>query len=796
MANGFNILANFKSPRNWFRNDKTPRKEPNKYRLSENALKLISIAYEHRSILDQHLSSIHKKEDFIDKMNQEDFQNDVVKPFHKELGIIDGSYAIVDDKQDAILVIRSQQNNPYIPIYPIFPNGYFGHEEESLSNQRLIDFMYESDKEILSLSVAQDYKAPYFLQNLPPHQSKYAFPPLPFEQKLRKKEEINYLYCYTGEVLFYTYAWRWLIKYAQFAGFESTVDLKRSKIPYKAFQDKFWSKEYWNIFFKDIPELKWLKFIDRKTENRDKKEYRQYWNIINQKLDGASPDDYDFQANEWKNLGLTSTNPVLEQVMYALKSYGRHVLRNLEIENTSIDELERLKKKKLNIATEETKEKILAINKSIDEILLLSDKARKQAAINRFFKQNEYATEDCHYILRKIIFELLAARVPKPKSQIQIADLLKQLHKISRFPLMSTYYQVALSAQKLPVEYYFFPISKSYKYRFNANLPTKNKREKNSNVVIAGICLKPIWAIDDKFTMTKDGNYYTDEDRAESFISDEAFARLRIIQDYFRQVSGPLVDTAFYGGIVRKEVEVAAKENQYFFQTHEIRRLIICIKEDTPQHILKEIRSYFSLIFGSKWFIINSFFEDKNDEYKLPKEFDPGNTYYELISNAAILACKIHCIVALAESGEIHRCSEESFDNRVAAISEHIDIKIDKGERHQYYNYNQNDKEDAAIFYFMAAVVCGLRNALKHRDDEYPVFVEKEKNTIEIVNYKEVEPLALSTNEKAQIRKPNLGSTAISLKYYVSEYTTFDERAIMKELDSDKYKTIIPIPKN
>jgi hypothetical protein len=762
--------------------------------LNPNATRLIQEAYKHRFLLDRHMSAIHSREDFIKKIKNEAFQQSVVKPFHKKLGIVSGSYAIVDHKNDSIWVVRSEENNRYVPFYPISPNGYFGEQTDNEGRKKLLDFMFESDRETLSLSVKPSYKAPYFLQNLPPHQSSYAFPPLPFEKKLRSREEINYLFCYTGEVVFHTYAWRWIIRYAQSAGFDATIDLTKERIPHKTAQNKFWSTEYWKRFFIDVPELKWLEYLEKEDRSlKNKKSCRQLWNDINHKLDVGRKSDYNFQEGEWDNLGLTEENPVFINTMRALKSYSRHVLKHIDPDQYRLSN-HKLTRPVVGSVLKE-RQAIQEVNALVDEILMTKEKDRKEQLIKKLSKFGAPSRAYCHFMLRKIIFEFLAINIPKAKAEITVADLLRQLNRMTRFPLMFTYYQIALSAKKMPVEYYFFPITRSYKYPFEANLPSEKTVKHNSNVVIACVCLKPIWAVEKDYTMTREGSFYTDQEREGSLISDEAFARLRIIQDYLRRVSGPLVDDAFYGGIIRKDLELATKESQFFFQTHEIRRLIICIRPETPRFILDEIRSYFNIIFGSKWFILNSFFYNKGET--LPQEFEPGNTYYELLSNAALLACKIHCIVDLAESGAIHQCSEEEFNNQVAELSKDIQIRVEKKELHKNFN-RRNDKGDeyAAILYFIAAIICGIRNALKHRDEEYPVWLEKNEHEqqIEIVNYKVVSP-AITAEEARQIKKPNLGSTAISLKYYITEYADFNEAEVMKDLGSNKFLTSIPIPK-
>jgi len=785
-----------------------PSKEPSAP-TEQVAQSMLLNFYEKRSELDSHLSEVSSKEQFIEKTQDEKFRKRVMEPIHSEVGIIGSTYAIVNQKENNIWFLRnrtlSNHEHKAFPFLEIPANGFFGlpEKEENQLNAHLIDLMYESENGTLTLRNDKPYKAPFFLQNLPPHQSIHAFPPLPFERKLRKDNEINYTYCYTGEVVFHVYAWRWLMKYAQYAGFDHVINLDASTITNKPGKNTdIWALESWRAF-KDLPEKKWLKYLESLKKSKDigdiEKQLISQWKIVTWRLkDKEQNTQYDFHKHEWEHLGIGENCPLKKDVQLALFSYTRHILSTTQKRN-KVDELYSFAEKNYKpVVKKDTKtekeEEIRAVNKAVDEII--EEEGNKRTLISKLFKRAEKRERVYHYIIRKTIYEGLIQDILKPRKEITIRDLLRAINRRSRFPIMVTFFQMVLGEKNIPVEHYFFPIGKSYRYNFQAKLPLSVNGEEmyNNNVVVACVSLAPIWALSKdsahKCFMTKNGEYLTD--KAVSEISKEAFTRLRIVQDYLKMLSEPLVDTVFYGQIVEDDLEDKTKQKQFFYQAHEIRKLIESIRSTTPDFLLEEVRLYFNVIFGSREFLIKSFYDGLD---YLPEDYKIGGSFKEMVDNATKIASQVQAVVQLIEEKKLTTCTIEEFQLIVQNYESEVDSKISyKHKLPKVLSENRLD-EKATPFHFLSAVICGLRNALKHKKSKSKIIVHLSDDWNELWMDNEMQTVSPLFKGDQKQQKLHPGSTAASLNYYVGVYSSI--KAKLEPIpDLNKHRTSIPIPKH
>lgn len=765
--------------------------------------------YEKRSELDGHLSEVSSKEQFIEKTQDERFRKQVMEPIHNEVGIIGSTYAIVNQTEHNIWFLRNRKLNNHehknFPFLEISANGFFGlpEKEENRLNAELIDLMYESENKALTLRNDKPYKAPFFLQNLPPYQSIHAFPPLPFEEKLRKDKKINYTYCYTGEVVFHVYAWRWLMKHAQYAGFDHVINLDASTIINKPEKNTdIWALESWENF-KDLPEKKWLQYLASLAKGKDprddeKRHLIDHWKTVTRRLDNKMSNfNYDFYQHEWGNLCVGEDCPLKKDVRLALFSYTRHILSTTK-KRDQVDELYSFGKKDYKTvvgADKEAKEEIRAVNKAIDKII--KEEGNKRSLILKLFKKAKRRKRLYHYIIRKTIYEALIQDILKPKEEITIRDLLRAINRRSRFPIMATFFQIVLGKKNIPVEHYFFPIGKSYRYTFPTKLPRSQKHEKeeqNSNVAVACVSLAPIWALSKdsahKCFMTKDGKYLTD--KAISEISEEAFTRLRIVQDYLKMLSEPLVDTVFYGQIVEDDLEDKTKQKQFFYQAHEIRKLIESIRPTTPSFLLEEVRLYFNVIFGSREFLIKSYYDGLD---YLPKDYKIGDSFKEMVDNATKIASRVQAVVQLIEEKKLASCTPDQFQSIVENYQSEVDNRISyKHKLPKVLSENRRD-EKATPFHFLSAVICGLRNALKHKKSASEIIVHLSEDWSELWMDNETQTVSPLFRGGPKQQKLHPGSTTASLNYYVGVYSAIEAK-LEPMPDLNMHRTSVPIPKH
>ena len=775
--------------------------------LTPKALNLLIPFYEKRQELNSYINNNHSSQDFIDAISSNSFQDEVATPIQRLAGIVGVSYAVVNQVDNSIWFLRNpslSEREKRVPFFHVKANGYFGNEEDikAWENAQLIDLIFESENDSLSLKYNKIYKAPYFLQNIPPHQSKFSFPLLPFEKKLRDDRKINYLFCYTGEVLFHVYAWRWLIKYAQYAGFDASVNLQRATIKNKRPSTAdIWDLSAWKHFV-DIPEKKWLRFVHKLSKAETLIEQRkvavQRWKEVAREIDGIPQEnELDFVTSQWEYLGLTETSPIYKNARLALQRYARHILKNINpTDREGLDDLFTSAKTLASFRDTSLGKEIEEINNSVDAIIQESNYEKKEKKLDRLFKYGEKKESLLHFIYRKIIFEALITKNFKSRDQITVKDLFRAINIKARFPLFATFFQTALSPKKIPVEHYYFPIGKSFHYSYKLDLPQLEDQEEpkeNSNVLVALVSLKPIWAINDheKYYMTEDGEFFTDLPNSQ--ISKESFTRLDIVQDYLKSLAPPLLDFAFYGGVIENRIHAKAKQDTFFFQAHEIRRIIECIQEDTPGFILDEVRLYFNVIYGSREFIIRSFYDGA---INLPKEYRIGSNYKELVDNAAVIASKIQVLVDLLRESKLKSCTPEVFEKRVQKKMDEIQNKINPKVPFSAALKNLHNDEKAIAFHFLSAVICALRNTLKHKEESSPIRINlsPDKRRLEIINLqKSFSPLAVNVDKESPFVRLHPGSTENSLRYYISVYS--EEEIEMKRIGKTKeFRSSLPIP--
>lgn len=765
--------------------------------------------------LEKNLSLITSKKAFSEKFRSPEFEQDVIQPILEKFGVLSGFYAVANPTLNSLQIINNSEINTNLTNIPYFEiptvcdgEGYHEHLPKSTLNRWLIDLMFESEKSRAQLIPQKSWKTPYWLQNLPPYQSKHAFPEMPHEQKLRDSEEIDYLFCYTGEVLFFVYAWRWLVKYSQLVGLKERVDLENvGWIKGPVHHINIWEAAYWNNF-SDTPEKEWVQYMHRgfKQDESIRLDDQQinilidYWTKLSYELDNLRPEEkYYFYKAEWHKLGLDKKDPISRNWVQALKSYTRHLLLKLD-----------LKEKSQNLNTppavfpnsvdqnigEDVKIKswVLQMNHLVDQILATPDPIEKTKLIDELFAVEENDELLQHYLLRKVVFEALCVDLPiAEKESIDVAKLLNILHKRARFPIIPAFFQIYLSKDKTPPEFLAFPVGRSFSYPIEVFLPlegaTREAPEKTNYTAIAVMMLKPIWSLETshgqsfKFTHA-DTSTYPPETRK----SKEALERLRSIQKLILTASRHMVDTAYYGNTVDRDIRTNTAKQQYYYQAHEMRKIIRFIKAETPGFMLEEIRLYFTILFGSSKFIIDSFLRQGGD---LPNNFTLGNSFEELFTNAFSIASRIETISEVGGSGMLDRVSKDDFKFMLEKSKSSLRIHNIKTTN---FNFHPG-KEETLIdhFHFLCAIICGLRNALQHRRSQSLIEIEVSDNYVSIFNLKKKRLDMPELDETVEDIHP--GSTYEALKYYVSMYAGLGTPFFgPKPEDEEKYLTRIPIP--
>lgn len=753
--------------------------------LNEYAQELLNEYYQIRVNLDQ-VSLARNKDEFLAIVQHKSFERDVKRKFEELTGLVGGSYAVIDKNQRKAQIYRSskisdeENTTDVVPCVGVKIAKSFVKDEttfkddkkqECILKARLIDLMYEAENPALDLLPKEDRYSPWFLQNVPPYQSKYAFEPLPFEKKLRKLKKSNYLYCYTGEVVFHTYAWRWLLKYAQHNGFDAKINLETPCIQNTKSVKQIWSLEHWeDEVLAQLPEYRWISKINSskkdlslgKADADSFGDLKNYWFKTIQDYDRIdNGHKYDF-LKEWDYLGLSDkSSTIARSVRIALFRYARHILRQLP--KTTIEDqyaIPIISEDKDFIKKIEIQNKV---NNLIDRILE-TERGRREPLLEELEEQGEPIY--LHFLYRKIIYYALSVDLTPEKRTVR--NLLSKLHQKARFPILPSFFQTLLSEDRLPIEHYCFPLAQSFSSPFEANLPEvtepNSDRIKSANVAVACMNLVPVWAINDKYGLTKNQAFCSD--KSDTIISDESAARLRVIQDYVNFLSSHLVDYVFYQS-EKERAENKISTAQHYMQAHEVRTVIGGIRKETPAFLLEKIRQYFNIIYGANEDLIELYYSGTRAE-EFHDRCDIGSNFKQLVENAFHIAAEIHIV----GSWKGERFDKPVFDKKVNDLL--LLARVDSTLQLQDTDHlmKADDTEDIAEkygFYVLFATICAIRNCLKHNRPDSDIHIEFDRSRKHVL-IKNFPPRTSILAGKTRTKKLHPGSTKEALDYLIKSY--------------------------
>lgn len=802
-----NIIEFFKSPFSKKRgsNKNTPGTDiPVNNSLQHKIQQYKSEYYDIRARLDNINSESYTERRFLEKLNSEYFHNRVSSPFKHLCGVIGGGYAVVDKPQNKILFIQNKylkrDQNQDIPFYRL-PYQINPHPEFiKISNQDrqvileyiswFMDTLFESYYDNMEL-VDDEKKAPDFLKNMPPFESSHSIEPLPFEKKLRKEESIDGLCCYAGEVLFFLYAWRLLMYYAQQDGLEAIFDINLSLDTEKNdfAKDPFtWDKQKWEKI--ETPEKKWLyKLRENKKWWDDRYEHdksipsyydlEKTWKSIRSFTNPMNKPNNDFISVEWDFLGLDNKYASSNFANKALRAYALHVLRQIKSPSYIVAA-------PMNFLS--TLNNVGEINKAIDYIISLHDEGLREKYLSMLFFKN-HSDEHWHYIYKKTIYCCLSYDSEIPMDSLTISQSFQILHNKTRFPIIPLFFQIALSEDRLPREFLVCPIAKSFSNAFEVPFHTKKRTEEidtiskqYNKVAFTMLSIKPIQTLDETYKITNNYDHFTGQEGEDMSIIGRL--RLRCIQDFMSVISEPMVDKAFYDKIIKKETEKSTIKSQYFAFAHESYKIIRHIDPDTPSYALNEIRQFLIITFGT--------IDQINQEKQISTFF--GNSISKLVENTFNYAVRIEVLSELLIKGNsLKEDSKEDFDIFYEKLLGKVKIINNINKSFTFLYNNNNIALSKQILYLFLALLAALRNIYTHHKIGSNITFElKESNQeyyIRIVNFYE-EKDDFHVYKKVE----HLGKTIDSLYYFVEQYSKMKPESREVPTEKNKWETIIPLP--
>lgn len=715
-----------------------------------------------------------------------------IHKFNHDIGIGGVQYILSDKLSDKIHVLHSRIHlkgdvDKYnLPFYE-YDIKFKTKNDNYLEKGNFVSLVFNSYFNYKRSDEAKSYEIPKFYQNLPPNISMYANPEIPAIKEQIDEGEIDYLFCSHGEVLYFCYAWRFLIRNAQADTLNGRLQFSLN-IDNKTAQSNFWKYQFWEGD-KDHIEIGLIDLADRNGDLTLIK------NKIIGEIDNFETKKLNF-LQEWKNLGILDKDSNFEGAndsLVALKDYCFHLLDTLDFHGDVLSECAKYPEEDFNLVPylSQLLKSTINKNKFEKDIILrgiksLIDNAIKkrepsmkklEGLFSKFEKDSKKLVtniskltpeELIHTFISSLIFinvsndyymkkkensQHLGELRLKNREHPTIGDLLKILHIKSRFPILPYFYMCALDdvegEKRIMNEFYVFPIFNSTQYKIEFNkFPAKDAGQKtysNSSVVLGFAILQPIF---------NNSFYHNSYDENEGTI-----AALKLTQTFYSHISSQLIEEGFTNLIVKRQEVEASRQSQYNSEAHEIKYLIQKIsryqdtegKELRPEWVYDQIRYYFNSIFGANDQMMENFKDKAKRKLYFDKNFSFGSTFHELINNSLQISAQIKYIVQNGEHYlQEYKSYVDSEADRLKYIEQNVsnteNDNIDKILKH-YENLetlikvSENENQDhlelvKENYYFFFALIACFRNTLTHSWLHSKIYYFIKDNYIHIVNRK------------------------------------------------------------
>lgn len=560
-------------------------------------------------------------ENFLQRFNSDNRSTRSIGEFvYDGLGVVGGAYIFADLANDQLLSFynrnlqkelkdglkrkllsdtsENEKGNiglPFIEIpyhYYKYDKKYYNHpsllekEKEDRRNhtsnyRSVLDAMFIGTRE--KQHIKDNENIPEFYSHHPSYRdAKEEKRILPFEKKLNK-DGLDIIYCEVGEVMFHLYVWRYLFRLIQTQGQNSKLDKKTIN---PKFEDKF-------LFWEAMKEQKgsrenyWLEYIEGRVN------LKKDWESLRKSTD-TSPYDTNFGFSfdqELQLLGLISEDKNDEQDED--KKLSRSFLHLLKYaifiaENTlkwNISEFSSLTEKS-------SKAKLHPSNEECLYNLHLAERWLDNYFVEEHYKIPNPQFGTCSFIfltekfevykcLNQVINHYLYSLLKKNETPT-LKNLISTLHKSARFPIIPYYYEIAASKYHLPKEHVVLKIWDSGEKM----IPIKG--ENDSAVGFVALTIKPIFETYYKTDFIK-GNRGV---HSISILAEAAYNRIFRLKILFRSLARPIIDTIFYGNLIRKEIENNYYQKYLNSFSHEMSKITDNIFEKSTVNVKDFFKSH------------------------------------------------------------------------------------------------------------------------------------------------------------------------------------------------------------
>lgn len=467
----------------------------------------------------------------------------IVDDFNRDAGIVGGAMIFADLAKNTQIVLQEKHiNAPFSGYYHI---GWNFPGDEVREKKELIQAIVHSSSLNKSFITKHILHFPKYFLNLPPEKWPSALPRTNFEKEVLDQQNINYLFCLVEEVLFFNYAWRYLIRLARIYGLEKkikTEDLQNNSNDSNIIKDilnpTFWEK------YDSLPEYELKNMLRQLSADSEWGDVDRYFDkIFGGGVLSYTSDVFNLET-EWRFLGLpykTEDHETRQKTLINLRQllrYAEELFRNEGLAGRLKSEYKTIK-----AAATEIDE---WISGDADIAHINTQKKAYQQAYNFVTREREAI----HQALLKLIFTLLSESIKNKKNeawvsdldldkQVTVGNLLTILHARSRFPILQSYFLTFLYDNSTVHDYFNFPLLLSKIYTIDATNFTDTGEElmKLNKVVLMTAFIEPIWT---NKAFLNEGYFLKEE-------TQETVKGFKLNQLFYQKISRKTMDQGFYG---------------------------------------------------------------------------------------------------------------------------------------------------------------------------------------------------------------------------------------------------------
>lgn len=485
----------------------------------------------------------------------------------RDLGVHWGAFGVANGDTDRFTLLASDANTNILPgdydgpavFLPYLRTNQQGARGEK---QELLQFMFHQRRSTQPLlGGGENGLGPEFYTHLPRHHADalpYA-PRLPLPPvEMWSRTYLGCHYCGLGEISFFLYAWRMLLRCIQLWGHEGQfipggLTVFHTSPSVVSLDLSFWDEGFWPTelgYQLSSPELTWSRSLSMLDDQLAADQLdptlahtiREQWQQVRSELDRDQESPHTGYTGDWEHLSIIlSTGEGSSEIVSARAGIAlRPMLRYAQGLLTYLRDN----------APEDVE--LRSLQRSLQELTRLLFPSAQPLMVTSL---RQFDT-----ILQRIVYSLLCSSCARPC----LSEFVAALHRVTRFPIIPYFYWGAVD--RTPKAHLVIPVWDSGAFKVRVRVPAANGKTEPCSTPTVGVCLmgvEPIKGLDWTLTGRKSSPRNVPD-------------RINHLMVLCSELMKPVIDYGFYGSIIRRRLEITASS----LVSHEAVGLIEEIQRD------------------------------------------------------------------------------------------------------------------------------------------------------------------------------------------------------------------------